>query len=117
MSEFSKFPSTDDSAESLKHRPKSPVNRNWNWSPKAPGSHHVIESVNFKGDDHPMGNVPYETVEASENILPKNIEGSDPEAERKEFNQDEIMKKKLVSDIHESENDENSGSEELEEYE
>lgn len=105
MSEFSKFPSTDDSAESLKHRPKSPVNRNWNWSPKAPGSHHVIESVNFKGD------------EASENILPKNIEGSDPEAERKEFNQDEIMKKKLVSDIHESENDENSGSEELEEYE
>ena len=103
MSEFKKYPSTDDSTESLKHRPKSPLNRNWTWSPKAPGTHHIIERVDYKGDDHPMGNLPYEIVEASDNILPKNIEGSDPEKERKEFNEEEIKKRLRALDSDEDE--------------
>lgn len=108
MSEFNRYPSTDDSAESLKHRPKSPLNRNWTWSPKAPGSHHIIENINYKGDDHPIGNIPYEVVEASDNILSNNnnIEESDPYQERKDFNEDEIKKKRrnIDEDTDESEN-------------
>jgi hypothetical protein len=102
MSEFKIYPSTDDSAESLKHRPEPPVNRNWSWSPKAPGARHIIESVNYKDDDHSIGDAPYEIVEASDNILPENIEGSDPETERKEFNEEEIKKKKYSEDEEES---------------
>ena len=105
MSEFKKYPSTDDSAESLKHRPKSPLNRNWTWSPKAPGAHHIIERVDYKVDDQPMGNIPYEIVEASDNILPKNVERSDPEKERKEFNEEEIKKRQMELDSYEDINE------------
>lgn len=68
-----KYSSTDDSPESLLHRPESPLNRNWSWSPRAPGSHHLIESIDFHGDDHSLMDAPYETVEASDKILPKDI--------------------------------------------
>lgn len=111
--EFKNYPSTDDSVESLMHRPKSPVNRNWSWSPKAPGAHHVIESVTYKGDDHSMGNAPYEIVEASESILPSNIEESDPKTELEEFNEDEIKKKKFNE---EAELNDYSEDEELSDY-
>lgn len=67
------YSSTDDSPEALLHRPKSPINRNWSWSPRAPGSHHLIESIDFNGDNHHLNNVPYESVEASEKILPKDV--------------------------------------------
>ena len=93
MAEFSKYPSTDDSAESLMHRPNSPVNRNWNWSPKAPNSRHVIESVNYSGDDHSLGNRPYEIIEASNNILPQELPDSNPKYERGQFISDEIADK------------------------
>lgn len=63
-----RYPSTDDSAESLKIRPTSPVNRNWNWSPRAPGSIHIIEHVIYGGDNHPLHS-PYEKVESSEEML------------------------------------------------
>ena len=98
MAEFSKYPSTDDSAETLLHRPKSPVNRNWNWSPKAPNSRHVIESVNHSGDDHSLGNQPYEIIEASDDILPQKLPDSDPKYEREQFNSDEIADKH--SELH-----------------
>jgi hypothetical protein len=91
--QFVKYPSTDDSVESLLHRPESPINRNWSWSPHAPNSHHIIESINYRGDDHPLGNVPYETIEAAEIILPEKLEDTDEENERKQEQQDEINEK------------------------
>lgn len=99
MSQFQKYPSTDDSTESLLHRPQSPINRNWSWSPHAPNSHHLIENINYRGDDHPLGNVPYETIEASESILPKQLEDTDEETEKRQEIADEINEKLLIEKI------------------
>lgn len=97
MSEFKKYPSTDDSAESLRNRPKSPINRNWSWSPKAPNSHYVVECIDFSGFNHSIVNKPYEVVEASENILPDFLPDSDPINERDAFLNDEINNMKIKS--------------------
>lgn len=48
-----------------------------------------------------MGNVPYEILEASDNILPENIEGSDHEKELEEFNDEEIKKRQRELDSDE----------------
>ena len=93
MTKFNKYPSTDDSAESLIHRPNYPLNRNWNWSPKAPNSRHVIESINYSGDDHSLGNRPYEIIEASNIILLQELPDSNPKYEREQFISDEIADK------------------------
>lgn len=90
-----KCPTTDDSNKALKNRPKSPINRNWNWSPRAPHSHHIIESINYNGDDHPLAEgVPYETIEASDKILPTDMDQSDIKNIKKILIDTEIAKDK-----------------------
>ena len=98
MSEFKKYPSTDDSAESLRNRPKSPINRNWSWSPNAPNTHYVVDRIDFSGlNHHSIANKPYEVVEASENIMPEMLPDSDPLKERETFLKDEIEYMKIQS--------------------
>jgi hypothetical protein len=64
------FASTADSPRSLLYRVNSPVERNWSWSPRAPGTHRLIQSLNLDNPRHrdtPIA--PYETFEPARPLV------------------------------------------------
>ena len=72
------FASTADSPRSMLYRAYSPVERNWNWSPRAPGTHRLIQSLNL---DNPRTRAtpisPYETIEPARPLVLPDIDPTD----------------------------------------
>ena len=63
------FASTDDSAKSLIYRTYSPIERNWNWSPRLRGTHRIIHALNLDNPRYQYSPRPYESIETDEKIL------------------------------------------------
>ena len=72
------FASTADSPRSMLYRAYSPVERNWSWSPRAPGTHRLIQSLNLDNPryrDTPIR--PYETIEPAKPLVYPDVDPSD----------------------------------------
>lgn len=73
------FASTDDSAKTLIYRTYSPIERNWNWSPRLRGTNRIINALNLENPRYQYTPRPYESIEADAQILFPDV---DPEASK-----------------------------------
>ncbi len=60
------------------YRANSPIERNWNWSPRAPGTHRLIQSLNL---DNPRTRAApiatYETIEPARPLVLPDVDFTD----------------------------------------
>lgn len=64
------------------YRAYSPIARNWNWSPRATGTHRLIQSLNLDSPryrDSPV-HTPYETFEPARPLVIPDIDPSESRA-------------------------------------